>query len=225
MSRGGSLLGVDAAPVSAGGGGIALVAHAGGSGTSSSATTPAIDTTGANLLIAACSLYGTDDTTPTLTDSKANTWSALSGWNDTGDTHTQVRIYYCPSPTVGSGHTFTNTAAFPAVCVAAFSGAAASPFDAWAANGGSGSAIAAGPITPAVSGELCVAAVAWYSGNTLTINGGYTIADQVNYGSGNNIGVALAYLVESSIVVTDPAWTASNTFASAAAEGASFKPM
>src|SRR4051812_10619033 len=83
---------------------IGLVAHATAqySSASSGCTSGAIDTSGANFLVASVSfLVGG---TPVLSDSKGNTWTARTTVN--GGT-SAIKEFYVTNPTVGSGHTFT----------------------------------------------------------------------------------------------------------------------
>ena len=82
-----------------------LIAHAiVGSSTGNNATTSAIDTTGATLLVA---LIVTDTGGGTMSDSKGNTWTALTAHS--GGTTVTGQLFYVSNPTVGSGHTFTPT--------------------------------------------------------------------------------------------------------------------
>jgi RHS repeat-associated protein len=80
-------------------------------------TPVAIDTTGATFIIAAVS-YNTG-LTPTITDSKGNTWTPLTASTVTGTV--SERLYYAANPVVGTGYTFSNTATsnFSSICVAA----------------------------------------------------------------------------------------------------------
>jgi hypothetical protein len=82
------------------------------------AATSAIDTTGATLIV--INLSGLANAA-TVSDSKTNTWTRLSFYNQGGS---GTNLYYALNPTVGSGHTFSvgSSAIFPALHVAAFSG-------------------------------------------------------------------------------------------------------
>src|SRR5688572_5662429 len=84
------------------------ILHAIGSAADSSdnATTTAVDTTGATLLVLACTWFNGTTVNPTVSDSKGNTWTGLTQQNN--ETATSIRIWYVNSatPTVGSGHTF-----------------------------------------------------------------------------------------------------------------------
>ncbi len=86
---------------------VGIIAHVllpGGVNGGDTTGTP-IDTTGANLLIFGVSYL--DGSAPTISDSKSNTWTALTATlpSTSGD----IRIYYAKNPTVGAGHTFSAT--------------------------------------------------------------------------------------------------------------------
>lgn len=80
-------------------GGVALVAHASIDGT----TTAAVNTTGANFCIGS---VASTNTTPTFSDSKSNTWTGGTLWEDSA-LDTTNKLFWVFSPTVGAGHTFT----------------------------------------------------------------------------------------------------------------------
>lgn len=195
----------------------ALVSHVSArSPDSTGFTTGAIDTTGANLLIAHMGNYATAGAgypaSEPVTDSKGNTWTALtihpapSGGNVS-------RIWYAKNATVGSGHTFTasGNGLYPALCVAAFSGAdTASPFD--VENGGAGASgsppQSIGSITPTLNGELIIAGMSEYTSfvGTFSINAGMTVIEDQLFRSGQNFGSRLAYLIQGGKAAINPAW-------------------
>src|SRR5437899_2522027 len=100
---------------------ITLVAHTGQQTPNGNGfTTTAIDTSGATLLVVAVpSLFGA---TTSLSDSKSNSWTALTVQNAGGAV--QQCWYAYDTSKVGASHTFTISAAntFSSVFVAAFSG-------------------------------------------------------------------------------------------------------
>lgn len=200
-----------------------LKAHAVANGAgSATATTGAIDTTGADLLIIGISRYfGASGVS--LTDSKSNTWHALTVHSASSDVSNL--LYYAWNPTVGSGHTFSfsGSAIYVTLCVAAFSGSQTSsdPFD--AQNGGntaSGSTLQPGSV--GTNGELVV--TSWGKGGgsgTDTINLSFSISDQAAYSNGNWYGGDLAWLAATGAV--NPTWTLGSGTADLAASVASFK--
>lgn len=200
----------------AGGGAFTFINNvAAGSTTGNNVTTGDIDTTGVNLIILAISTYA-GSATPS--DSKTNTWSALTSYGGVGD---KIRLYYSVNPTVGSGHNFTasSTALFPSIAVATFSGSHATPFD--AENGGA--TATTGSITPVGDNELVVSGVSWYPGGTVSIDGtGFSITDQVNYVAGQHMGAALAYKIQASVGAENRTWSGV-TFTEVATTIAAFK--
>jgi len=169
-------------------------------------TSPAVDTTGSTLLIIT---VGSNNTTFTISDSQgaaSNTYTAI------GSTLTangvSNKMFYCLNPVhVGANHTFSIAGgSFASFFVAAFSGIIAIDQN----NGASylnQTVIQPGTVTPLFTNELIVTGMVMDGGapTSVTINGGYTITDQ--QGAGANGGGALAYLIQSSIVATNPTWT------------------
>src|SRR4051812_9792279 len=103
--------------------GIAFVvgAHVTEGSGANGGTSGAIDTSGANFLVAVVASYSVGDTT--VTDSKSNTWTQLTARDEINTTLVRNRIWYAKNATVGSGHTFSDavSSSFPSICVAAFS--------------------------------------------------------------------------------------------------------
>jgi hypothetical protein len=181
---------------------IALVAHVGGSG-----TTAPIDTTGANLLIAY--VYG--DETPPISDSKSNVWTPLTAYSAVNPD--LCRLFYCLSPIVGTGHTFSSIGGNGvALFVEAFSGVGAYLSDSGASTTGAiPNYIDAGPLTPTIGG-LLVTGVAYYSTppSTVSIDSGFTITDQLPVLPGTHYAGGMAYEVVASVTPVNPRWTISN---------------
>lgn len=199
------------------------------SGTPSSA----VDTTGCDLLVVSVS-YFTGGATPTVTDSKSNTWTGLTARN-TGNNSTN-RLYYAKNPTVGSGHTFTVTASNTTMCVSGFSGTnTTAPFD---QENGAGSvnatSLATGSVTPSEDNELVVTGInTGNNGSPFTIGSGFTISVQ-NTGGGSNFDCGLAYIIQTTAGAVNPTWTINAldqvsttiaTFKSAAAGGGIAKSL
>lgn len=193
---------------------IALVAGAHAiAGGLSGGTTAAINTTGANLIVLA---VGSNANAVTISDSNSNTYTALTPQSDTasGTTVTSL-LYYCSSPVVGAGHTFTiaGTLTSGTLAVAAFSGAASSsPFD--VQNGAAGvttnlGSIQTGSILPSQANELVVSGIAAGVGaaTTFSVDSGLTITDQISTGS--DTPVALAYIIQTAASSINPTWSSS----------------
>lgn len=213
-----------------GGGGLALVSSVNftgpafiGSGVS---TTSAIDTTGANLLIAYANDYTGYSHSLAVSDSKGNTWTALTAQDDTSSTYS--RLFYCAGGTVGSGHTFSigiGGAGNPIIAVQAWSGANVSPFDVENGSNANARTIQPGSVTPSQANSLIVCGFSEGVEAGYSINGGYTTTVTDDVGTHGNTGMALAYLVQTSAVATNPTWsTVSNGIAPKTACIAVFKP-
>lgn len=202
-----------------------------GSANTSSVTTAGIDTTGANLLVLVATTYAGGGPTPT--DSKGNTWTPLTR-RGAGDA--EIQLWYCASPVVGSGHTFTlsGSTIYPALAVLAVSGAAASPLD--QQNGqvaNAGATCSPGSVTPTEDDELVVSGYSGYSQAISSIDSGFTLAASVAY-NGNFLTTGVAYLIQTSAAAANPTWTLSGSnfnvaaiasFKVAAAGGASIVPL
>lgn len=196
------------------------VHHSEGSTTGNGFTTSAIDTTGSDFLIVH---LGTVTNSGTLSDSKGNTWTSLTQHNGNGSRFSQ--FFYCQSPTVGTGHTFsiTGTSNFPSLNIAAFTGSTTTPFD---AENGAGSVFTntqqPGNVTPSVGNELIIAALIYDGADLPTINQSFIVIDTVNDNAFGHQSTQLAYIVETAATAKNPtfSWTNSST---AAASIATFK--
>jgi hypothetical protein len=195
-----------------GGGGIALVS----STIKGHATTDAIDTTGANLIVIGLSWYSD---APSVSDSKGNTWTALSTY---GSSPYLVRLFYCLNPSVGGSHTFSTTANIYVLNVAAFSGVTAFDAESGAGNGNA-TTIQPGSITPAVASGLFITALCFAElGTTASINSTFTILNGTSDAGGNNLLGSMAYKISSS--AENPTWTKTGGNNEVNAAMATFKP-
>ncbi len=195
----------------------------------------AIDTSGATLLVVAVAYFGS---TPTLSDSKFNTWTLAASIADGSGRKSE--IYYAENPVVGTGHTFrlSGTTSAPALAVTAWSGAATSSPGDQVSSGNSASAttVATGSLTPTEDNELVIAA-AMCEGTTnppvASIDGGFTIQENLAGVASNAFAVGQAYLVQTTATAANPTWTlgsSQNTNAiavsfKAASSGGSGQPM
>lgn len=202
---------------------IALVTNGQGSG-NTNPVTGSLDTTGATLLVAVVTYNGS----VSVSDSKSNTWTALTAYANSGVTS---RIYYVDSatPTVGSGHTFTlnGTGIAGAINVMAFSGTPTSPYDSKqnGTNSASAATIQPGAVVPATDGYLVV--TGFSGGNTFggagSINLSFNITNQKALTGGSNYGTAAAYLIQPTAASVNPTWTLGSTVANIASSIAVFK--
>jgi hypothetical protein len=169
-------------------------------------TTAPMNTTGANLIVMGLAAVGAPPT-----DSKSNTWTGLTQFNAGGNI---LQIWYCFNPTTDPAHTFSGGASYARPTVAAFSGAAAAPFD--QQNGTTAVAstsAAAGSVTPTTPNQLLVAAIDFNNVNAqppVTITGGFTITDG-GPNTSSVYGGGLAYLIQTTAAAANPAWGWTNT--------------
>jgi hypothetical protein len=194
---------------------ITLVASAIANGTTSGATTSAVDTTGANLLVLTVAYSSTSGPTPL--DSKNNIWTPLTAQATVSGSGQKIQIYYVtPSPVVGSGHTFSigGTSSLGTIAIQAFSGVrSSSAYDqqnGTATTTGSFvvSSLQPGSITPSEGGQLFVAAICTGSTSSLpTLDSGYTDTGKLMQVNGQSYGLATAYLVYPSNDPHNPTWT------------------
>lgn len=180
---------------------------------SNGVTSSAINTTGANLIVLLVADYGSQSATA-ISDSQSNTWSTAVTKTDTA----RVRVMYCYAPTTNASHTFTATqnGSYVALVAMAFSGAASSPLDQTNSNGGTGvTSIQPGSVTPTQDNELVICGI---SGNapgapdSLSVNGGFTVADSGVNVTGTCFGIAAAYLIQTTAAAANPtfSWTTSS---------------
>lgn len=125
-----------------------------------------------------------------MTDSKGNTWTALAA--QTASANSRHQLFYCVNPTVGSGHTFTNSGAtnYPSIAVAAFDRTLnTTAFDVADGNGTASptTSLVVDSITPTFNLELIVTGFASDVATALAINSSMTIIDQLGYSAGVNM--------------------------------------
>lgn len=216
-----TIMGVD--NTGGGGGGIAVVAHLGQGLGLNGGTSSSIDTTGANLLIAAVSSYEAF-AAPAFSDSKSNTYTALTEVSFSASV--RIKMYYCASPAVGSGHTWTTAGSTSAssVCVLAVSGANGTPADQENGSTAVGSSAQPGSITPSVNNCIVVLSGAadadTVQGTTAT---GYTVSDSFATSGGNYFGNTMLYKIQTSASAENPTLNFSGS-ANLTVKIASFKP-
>lgn len=204
-----------------------VVKTAAGSTNGTDVTTSAVDTTGAKLIVLI--LSSTSDGAGAPTDSKGNTWTGLTAELVGGGQ--RVILYYCISPTVGSGHTFSWTPSAgsrPSIAAQAFSHDATPAFDQENAGGNNfGSTVQPGSVTPAANDSLIVQGIAFNVSGTLSINSSYVhtgdATDYSDVSAPNRLGLGAAYLIQTTAAATNPTWTHSPGSSSLAAVGAVFK--
>lgn len=184
---------------------IASTSAVGGTG---NITTGTINTSGANFLIILISSQ--QGTSYTISDSKSNTWRALT-LKATAGTQ-QARLYYATTTTkIGASHTFTITGSnvYATIYVQAFSNVSqSSTFDKENGASGTGTSIQPGSVTPANNNALIISGLSFNQSSTMqAINSGFTRTSWKNFGSGNNYGGAMAYLIQTTAAAVNPTWS------------------
>ena len=190
---------------------IAHVASVSATYGSSSGSTSAIDTTGANLLVVVVSSYY-GAVAPTLSDSKGNTWTSIEHFVGSGAATNRLQMYYCIGGTVGTGHTVTCTVsgAYGSVAFAAYSGVASTtPLDQHTINGVGGvTSVQAGSVTPSEANEIVIAGLGYQTAAVAaSIDGGFTKRVNDNPQSGVSFGVALGDLIQTTATAANPTWS------------------
>lgn len=171
-------------------------------------TSAALTTTGADLLIIAVNYFTGNAPAFTPSDSKGNTWHALTA-KTSGNIGS--KLYYAWNATVGTNHTFTVNSSQPSFygCgVAAFSGSntASDPFDAEVGAVGSSNSLAAGSLGG--SGKLLVSDLCVDSnGDTKSVSTGTKILD-IAFVGGTSEGLAFAWKEQTG--ADNPSWSWTN---------------
>lgn len=204
----------------------------GKNGTSTGCTTDAVDTTGKDIICVFASWFGNGSAS--ISDSKGNTWSTNGKVYDGGITLTNLQMWWCVSPTVGSGHTFTVMADYCSAGYVAAAGAdTAAAFDQEVtAVNTSSTTHQPGSLTPGENDCLVVTAIGTYPENPSGVDGTYAEV-LVNYSSGNGLGLGIGCEAQTTATATNPTWTLSGAVPAAvlvasfhaAAGGGGGKPM
>lgn len=199
-----------------------LIAHVEASPGATGGATGSVDTSGADLIVVGASWYNPVGSATAASDSKSNTWTALS-LHVSGSY--AIRMWYCVNPTVGSGHTFTvdcgGNSIYPSIFVMAFSGVAASPLDQINTNSNSGTTVTSGSITPTEDNELCVTMAGLDTSTSHSVDSGFTAYTQ-NWTGGVVVAGGMAYKIQTTAAAVNPQWTG-NVSGTYLARIASFK--
>ena len=181
----------------------ALVTH----GTSlNSNVSPALNTTGANLIVVGCHYWTT--LSNAVSSSPANTWYPLTSYGTSGSSGF-VQFFYAYNATTSASQTFSCLPQqYEDITVSAYSGilSSGSPLDGQNGNTVSATTIQTGSVTPTQLNELLVAGYSdGYSSNaTATISNGFTVTDSPHDGS--NMSGAMAYLIATTTSAYNPTW-------------------
>lgn len=187
-----------------------VVGSAKGEGGINGATTSAIDTTGANLVV--ISVAGDVSVNSlAVSDNKSNTFTSivLSG---SVDGYGKAQLFYCLNPTVGTGHTFTvgPSSTASGITVLAFSGAASSALDQYATNYSTSAATTGttGSITPSENGEMLVfGGPCGGDGISFSSSSVGTVAQSTTGTSGSDYAIGIGYYEQSTAAAINPTLT------------------
>jgi len=208
-----------------------LIAHTSAGSTINGGTTvtsPAINTTGANLFLIGICGYSSPPTDTVSDSSGSNTYTL--GPSAAQNTAQNASLWYKYAPATGTSQTFTTVSGgsgYRSITVEAFSGAASSPYDQHnSALAASGTTIQAGSITPSVNNELAaiVGSVADATLTMASINQSFILTDTVTGVTNERVGCGLSYLKQTTAAAVNPTYTASGSSSSGlGAAMASFK--
>lgn len=163
-----------------------------------------VDTTGADLIVAA--IHHATGATIAFGDNKSNTYTGLTA--RVGSV-SGVQLYYKLSPTVGTGHNFTVTGSniYAVISVAAFSGITG--FDKEAGTTASSSTTCSpGSVTPAANNAVLFTAVTGDVANfsPCSVGSSFTKTSDIAL-TGNNMGGAAGYKIQTTAGAENPTWT------------------
>jgi hypothetical protein len=177
-------------------------------------TSPAIDTTGANLLVAVSCTASQNPEPRVMHDSKNNTWLASRQFPSM---LTAGQVFYAENATTGTNHTFTfstTTQNYGSFVIYAFTNAPTSmTLDFQNGKGISTptSTSSAGAVVPTVNNALVIASICSDNitgAKTLpTIDGPYSWPLGMLWVGGQHYGIASAWQVQVGRAPQDPAWT------------------
>ena len=211
---------------------ISLVTSSAAAFGNSSATTSAINTTGANCLIMWIGAWRGTQPAPSVavSDSKGNTWTALNG---SGNSTTDGCFFYCLNPTVGSGHTATVNnsvnANWACICLMSFSGVGSvdTP-QSTSVSSALVTSLATGSVTPNQANSLIVAGLQYYdfgnSGIVPSINSGFTRVAELHLNS-QAPDTCVGYLIQSAAAAVNPTFSFGSTNPVATSAAAVFGPQ
>ena len=190
---------------------ITLVSYGDGTGTTASATSSAIDTTGANLLIAVVSGFNAEIDESVFSDNKSNTFFVISHTIGTSS----GKVFGCFNPTVGTGHTvsYSKSSSYPQVGLYAFSGVDAPNF-VFSRNDSAtaASSVTVGSVEATKNNSLFFLSVT--SGNPYTLSsvtGGFTTLTNVGGIAASYMGLHTAYKIQSAAGAENPTATMSGS--------------
>jgi hypothetical protein len=202
-----------------------LIGTVNGSLNNSTVTTSNIDTTNSKIIIATVSWYSSG-LAANFSDSAGNTWVHVLNTSFNGDTND---VYYCINPITSVNHSFSVVSVGggtqPSIGVMCFSGPNC-VLDISQNNFGSGVQIisaAPGVVTPVASNELIVTTTCPLIATPISMGSPNFTALTFGWSPNSNVGVGIAYSIQTTISGVNPQWVWSNQNSDATAGIISFK--
>ena len=199
--------------------GPTLLAHAVASGSTTSVTTGAINTTGANFIIVQPFQWAGGTTPLMVMDSQSNTWTTGLHFQDAA-VDSRINSSYVYTPSTSASHTFTVSGAtiHGGLTVMAFSGVTSGTVQHFTSNWttGSASSMTAGTGYTTSGKTLNIVGCAFLvgpSGQAITQGGVPVDAFNGNGNAGGNYGGMSGYILAPDGTVLDPtvSWTSGAT--------------
>lgn len=166
-------------------------------------TSSALDTTAANLIVAA--VMSNTGGTPVFSDNQGNSYDSVT--TITG-TYARMELYYKINPTVNASHTWavSGNGTYATVGVVCMAGVAS--FDAGVRATNTTDPLSLGSITPAENDEalICFYANDWITSGTPTVDAGFTLLDYVQTVGGVTYDLASAYQIQTTATTRNPQW-------------------
>jgi hypothetical protein len=178
-----------------------------------SVTSASMNTTGADGLVVVVGDYSAQ-TLGTVTDSKGNTFTALTSYAF-GVADARCTIFYCADPTVGSGHTFTYTivGGYPSIAAVALSGCDTAAFyDSGKVSGSSTdpgtTSLQPGSLTPSADGAILISGLCVRAAQAISVNAPFSPAiEDVDNVDSQCCGLTVAVDIQTTATARNPTWT------------------
>jgi hypothetical protein len=175
----------------------------------SGGATAAMDTTGDDLIVVAVSRFAAG----TLSDSQSNTWTQVGSAVDAGNP--AIELYYCDNPTVNTAHTFTYSGSntYPSVQAVSYTGTnPIVPSQGLVASGtATATSITLSSNTPDNANSLVFSAQGTDIGETASVNSSMTIRQNNAWVSGQQMGCAVADIIQTTATAIGPQWSSASS--------------
>jgi len=167
-------------------------------------TTPAIDSTGATLIVIgyAC----TNWQAPSLYDSCGNSWTLWPGsYVGAGNGYSTFAMFYCVNPIASTNHTFSNGGYHSALAVLAFNGEspAVDQSNSYTFGpGGQGSTVVTGWIMPTENNALLITGTGNFNAPAYSASG-FT---SITYSNAGDACVGMGYAIQATSAAVQATW-------------------